>query len=178
MDGHADMRLLSGCCMDMECMNDGTLDLYLCRTCTCLKEWFWSSRSTQMQVLVLVHLQLTCGTITLVTHPQASLCIIFHLSLNEQRGKTPLLLAVFKGHAEVAQFLLENGSDVHEQNNVSRICQPCFLLFMTDYCNCLTMLPSTPLLKECAWSWSASLMCLLQPCTVHWVWEQLLCLCQ
>ena len=40
-------------------------------------------------------------------------------SFNEQWGRTPLLRAVLTGHADVARFLLESGSDVHEQANVS-----------------------------------------------------------
>ena len=40
-------------------------------------------------------------------------------SLNEQWGRTPFLRAVLSGHADVARFLLESGSDVHEQDNVS-----------------------------------------------------------
>ena len=43
----------------------------------------------------------------------------FIISLNEQWGKTPLLRAAVNGHAEVARFLLDSGSDVHEQDNVS-----------------------------------------------------------
>ena len=39
-------------------------------------------------------------------------------SLHVQRGNTPLLMAAWRGHAEVARFLLENGSSVQEQNNV------------------------------------------------------------
>ena len=35
-----------------------------------------------------------------------------------QWGTTPLLRAAEKGHAEIVRFLLENGSDVEEQNNV------------------------------------------------------------
>ena len=38
-----------------------------------------------------------------------------------QWGNTPLLIAAAKGHAEVAHFLLDNGSNVHEQNDVSRL---------------------------------------------------------
>ena len=36
-----------------------------------------------------------------------------------QWGSTPLLLAAAEGHAEVAHCLLENGSSVQEENNVS-----------------------------------------------------------
>ena len=36
-----------------------------------------------------------------------------------QYGNTPLLRAAQEGHAEVARFLPENGSDVQEQNSVS-----------------------------------------------------------
>ena len=43
----------------------------------------------------------------------------FIASLNEQWGETPFFRAVLSGHADVACFLLESGSDVHEQANVS-----------------------------------------------------------
>ena len=45
----------------------------------------------------------------------------FHCTLNEQWGYTPLLRAMLSGHADVAHFLLESGSDVHEQANVSMV---------------------------------------------------------
>ena len=39
-------------------------------------------------------------------------------SLHVQSGNTPLLRAAQEGHAEVARFLLGNGSSVKEQDNV------------------------------------------------------------
>ena len=36
-----------------------------------------------------------------------------------QRGYTPLLKAAVEGHEGVASFLLKNGSDIYEENNVS-----------------------------------------------------------
>ena len=39
-------------------------------------------------------------------------------SLHVQSGTTPLLRAAQEGHAEVARFLLGNGSSVTEQDNV------------------------------------------------------------
>ena len=43
--------------------------------------------------------------------------IIYHIFIpNEQCSKTPLLIAVIKGHVDVAGLLLESGSDVHEQD--------------------------------------------------------------
>ena len=39
-------------------------------------------------------------------------------SLHVQSGATPLLRTAQEGHAEVAQFLLGNGSSVTEQDNV------------------------------------------------------------
>ena len=42
-------------------------------------------------------------------------------SLHVQWGNTPLLISAQGGHAEIARFLLWNGSDVHEENNVSRL---------------------------------------------------------
>ena len=35
-------------------------------------------------------------------------------------GDTPLLIAAEKGHVDAARFLLKNGSNVSERNNVSR----------------------------------------------------------
>ena len=43
------------------------------------------------------------------------------LSLHVQWGSTPLLRSAQDGHAEIARFLLWNGSDVQEENNVSRL---------------------------------------------------------
>ena len=47
--------------------------------------------------------------------------IRFHVSpsLHMQWDSTPLLIAAQVGHAEVAHFLLENGSSVQEQSDVS-----------------------------------------------------------
>ena len=59
-------------------------------------------------------------------------------SLNEQWGRTPLLRAVFSGHADVACFLLENGSDVHEQDNVSMVEQSCVFVYVV-HCSCQIM---------------------------------------
>ena len=42
-------------------------------------------------------------------------------SLHVQWGDTPLLRSAQEGHAEIAHFLLRNGSDVQEENNVSRL---------------------------------------------------------
>ena len=39
-------------------------------------------------------------------------------SLHVQEGTTPLLRAAQEGHGGVARFLLNNGSNVQEQNNV------------------------------------------------------------
>ena len=36
-----------------------------------------------------------------------------------QYGATPFLLAVARGHIEVAGFLLDNGSSIRERNDVS-----------------------------------------------------------
>ena len=54
----------------------------------------------------------------------------FIASLTEQWGDTPLLRAVLRGHADVARFLLESGSDVHEQDNVSLVEQSCVFLVL------------------------------------------------
>ena len=42
-------------------------------------------------------------------------------SLHVQGGNTPLLRSAQEGHAEIARFLVWNGSEVHEENNVSRL---------------------------------------------------------
>ena len=59
----------------------------------------------------------------------------FIASLTEQWGRTPFLRAVLSGHADVARFLLESGSDVHEQDNVSMVKQPCVFVHVV-YCSC------------------------------------------
>ena len=59
----------------------------------------------------------------------------FIASLNVQSGKTPLLRAVLSGHADVAHFLLESGSDVHEQDNVSMVEQSCVFVHLVS-CIC------------------------------------------
>ena len=59
----------------------------------------------------------------------------FIASLTEQWGRTPLLRAVVSGHADVARFLLESGSDVHEQANVSMVEQPCVFVHVV-FCSC------------------------------------------
>ena len=46
---------------------------------------------------------------------------IAFLSVHVQWGNTPLLRSAQEGHAEIARFLLWNGSDVQEENNVSRL---------------------------------------------------------
>ena len=42
-------------------------------------------------------------------------------SLHVQGGNTPLLISAQEGHADIARFLLWNGSYVQEENNVSRL---------------------------------------------------------
>ena len=54
----------------------------------------------------------------------------FIASLNQQWGRTSLLRAVLSGHAGVARFLLESGSDVYEQDNVSMVEQPCVFVLV------------------------------------------------
>ena len=55
-------------------------------------------------------------------------------SLHVQEGTTPLLLAAQNSHGEIVRFLLENGSDVEEQDNVGgpkgvlSVCD-CIMLF-------------------------------------------------
>ena len=64
-----------------------------------------------------------------VRHPLVSYSIA---SFNEQWGYTPLLRAVLNGHADVARFLLESGSDVHEQDNVSMVEQSCVFFVLVS----------------------------------------------
>ena len=59
----------------------------------------------------------------------------FIAPLTEQWGYTPLSRAVLRGHADVARFLLESGSDVYEQDNVSMVEQPCVFLHVV-FCSC------------------------------------------
>ena len=66
---------------------------------------------------------------------EVKLVSFFILSLNQQWGYSPLLRAVVKGHADVAGFLLESGSDVIGQTNVSMSEQPCLYLLMV-YSSC------------------------------------------
>ena len=58
-------------------------------------------------------------------------------SLHVQWGSTPLLRAAQEGHAEVAHFLLENGSNVKEQDNVGRlkgVLSSCYhVMFLLEY---------------------------------------------
>ena len=42
-------------------------------------------------------------------------------SLHVQWGSAPLLSSAKEGHAEIARFLLWNGSDVQEEDNVSKL---------------------------------------------------------
>ena len=58
-----------------------------------------------------------CCVTLLVDMPAPTESIVFP-SLHVQEGTTPLLRATHKGHAEIVRFLLGNGSDVEEQNNV------------------------------------------------------------
>ena len=51
----------------------------------------------------------------------------FNDSLNQQWGYTPLLRAVAEGHADVVRFLLDCGTDVLGQTNVSASEQRCVL---------------------------------------------------
>ena len=74
----------------------------------------------------------------------------FIASFNEQCGRTPLLRAVLSGHADVACFLLESGSDVHEHANVSMVEQPYVFMHVT----------------LCMWSLVVARSC-LQP-LLHW----------
>ena len=58
----------------------------------------------------------------------------FNDSVNQQWGYTPLLRAVAEGHADVVQFLLDFGSDVLGQTNVSVSEQPCVFLVLVRFC--------------------------------------------
>ena len=56
-----------------------------------------------------------CVSLSICLYHQIS---IVPPSLHLQEGNTPLLRAAQKGHAEIVCFLLENGSNVEEQDNV------------------------------------------------------------
>ena len=86
--------------------------LLLCKVCTCTS---W------------------CGTLLVdMSVPSYSLV---SPSLPMQSGITPLLMAAQEGHAEVAQFLLGNGSSVTEQDNVGWLKQ------ILTSCDHLMLLP-------------------------------------
>ena len=58
----------------------------------------------------------SCGTLLVDMTVQSD--SIVSPSIHVQWGSTPLLRAAQEGHVVVARCLLENGSNVHEQNNV------------------------------------------------------------
>ena len=57
----------------------------------------------------------------------------FNDSLNQQWGYTPLLRAVAEGHVDVVRFLLDCGTDVLGQTNVSVSEQSCIFLHLVLY---------------------------------------------
>ena len=59
--------------------------------------------------------QLMCGTLLVDVSVPSDFIVSPSIV---QSGSTPLLRAAQEGHAEVAWFLLGNGSSVTEQNNV------------------------------------------------------------
>ena len=99
-------------------------------------------------------------------------------SLNEQWGKTPLLRAALSGHADVALFLLESGSDVHEQAIVSMVKQSCVFVHLVS-CSCYIRLATfAPMVLEHFAVWT--LKCIYIPvmkcvfdmcCTIRIDWH-------
>ena len=73
-------------------------------------------------------------------------------SLHVQEGNTPLLRAAEKGHAEIVRFLLENGSDVEEQNNVGgpkRVLSSCDCIMLFDGSWVQVVVPQTQRNRQC-----------------------------
>ena len=73
-------------------------------------------------------------------------------SLHVQWGKTPLLRAAQEGHAEIVRFLLENGSNVEEQNNVGGpkgVLSVCDCIMLFDVSWVLVVVPQTRQNRKC-----------------------------
>ena len=67
-------------------------------------------------------------------------------SLHVQEGTTPLLRAAQEGHAEIVRFLLENGSNVEEQDNVggpNGVLSSCDCIMLFDGSWVLVVVPQT-----------------------------------
>ena len=61
-----------------------------------------------------------------------------------QEGTTPLLRAAQEGHGKIVRFLLENGSNVEEQNNVGgpkRVLSSCDCIMLFDESWVLVVVP-------------------------------------
>ena len=73
-------------------------------------------------------------------------------SLHVQWSNTPLLSAAEKGHGEIVRFLLENGSDVEEQDNVGGpkgVLSCCDGLMLFDGSWVLVVIPQTRQNRKC-----------------------------
>ena len=73
-------------------------------------------------------------------------------SLHVQEGTTPLLRAAEKGHGEIVRFLLQNGSDVEEQNNVGgtkRVLSSCDCIMLFDVSWVLVVVSQTRQNRKC-----------------------------
>ena len=73
-------------------------------------------------------------------------------SLHVQWGNTPLLRATQKGHGEIVRFLLVNGSDVEEQDNVGglkEVLSSCDCLMLFDGSWVLVVIPQTRQNRKC-----------------------------
>ena len=73
-------------------------------------------------------------------------------SLHVQWGKTPLLRAGQKGHGKIVGFLLKNGSNVEEQNNVGGpkgVLSSCDCIMLFDGSWVLVVVPQTRQNRKC-----------------------------
>ena len=69
-----------------------------------------------------------------------------------QWGNTPLLRAAQKGHEEIVRFLLKNGSNVEEHNNVGGpkgVLSSCDCIMLFDGSLVLVVVPQTRHNRKC-----------------------------
>ena len=95
----------------------------------------WESHKPRATLRIVSCLLSVVARLHMLHNVRHHLVSYFIVSFNEQWGRTPLLIAVLRGHADVARFLLENGSDVHEQTNVSMVEQS-YVFVHVVYCSC------------------------------------------
>ena len=73
-------------------------------------------------------------------------------SLHVQWGQTPLLRAAQKGNGDIVGFLLKNGSNVEEQDNVDGpigVLSSCDCLMLFDGSWVLVLVPQTQQNRKC-----------------------------